>query len=241
MPQREHTSVEIIRRLQPWSLRRSTANVKGDVYEDFLGKTFRDDLEWRHVNRGSKYYPLFEYLQRSGQDEVTLTFAEIEALLELDLPPSARTQRAWWSNRSQGALQASAWMEAGYHAEDLDFKPFEGTTVWDIFGKNTSKDVIMQFDTGNAMLGGVSRTGLVDFMKRYPGRSRTIHFKEYSETEDKGVLGEGKVNWPEFLKVCEADVNIEWYIIEQEKYPYSRLETIRRSIKNLKQIIEKTK
>lgn len=39
-----HTTVEIVRRLQPWSLRRSSADVKGGVFEDFLGKTFRDDL-----------------------------------------------------------------------------------------------------------------------------------------------------------------------------------------------------
>jgi type I restriction enzyme M protein len=39
-----HTTVEIVRRLQSWSLRRSTADVKGGVFEDFLGKTFRDDL-----------------------------------------------------------------------------------------------------------------------------------------------------------------------------------------------------
>lgn len=39
-----HTTMEIVKRLQPWSLRRSTADVKGGVFEDFLGKTFRDDL-----------------------------------------------------------------------------------------------------------------------------------------------------------------------------------------------------
>lgn len=39
-----HTTYEIVKRLQPWSLRRSTADVKGGVFEDFLGKTFRDDL-----------------------------------------------------------------------------------------------------------------------------------------------------------------------------------------------------
>jgi len=39
-----HTTREIAQRLQPWSLRRSTADVKGGVFEDFLGKTFRDDL-----------------------------------------------------------------------------------------------------------------------------------------------------------------------------------------------------
>ena len=36
------------------------------------------------------------------------------------LPESARSKRAWWSNRSKGALQASAWMEAGYRVEDVD-------------------------------------------------------------------------------------------------------------------------
>jgi type I restriction enzyme M protein len=30
--------------LQPYSLRRSSADIKGGVFEDFLGKTFRDDL-----------------------------------------------------------------------------------------------------------------------------------------------------------------------------------------------------
>ncbi len=39
-----HTTVEIVKRLQPWSLRRSSADVKGGVFEDFLSRTFRDDL-----------------------------------------------------------------------------------------------------------------------------------------------------------------------------------------------------
>lgn len=39
-----HTTMEIVKRLQPWSLRHSTADVKGGVFEEFLGKTFRDDL-----------------------------------------------------------------------------------------------------------------------------------------------------------------------------------------------------
>ncbi len=39
-----HTTMQIVERLQAWSLRKSTADVKGGVFEDFLGKTFRDDL-----------------------------------------------------------------------------------------------------------------------------------------------------------------------------------------------------
>lgn len=68
----------------------------------------------------SKYQPLLEYLRRSEQREVTLTFAQIELLINDTLPASAWVKRAWWSNRSKGALQASAWMEAGYLVEKLD-------------------------------------------------------------------------------------------------------------------------
>ena len=72
------------------------------------------------MKEGSKYYPLFIYLKESNQDEVSLTLSQIETLLKTSLPPSARTQRAWWSNRSRGALQAAAWMAARYHVTGLD-------------------------------------------------------------------------------------------------------------------------
>jgi DNA-binding transcriptional regulator YiaG len=72
------------------------------------------------MNKNGKYYPLFEHLRRSGQDEVALTFAKIEALLGCDLPDSARSSRGWWSNRGGGGLQSQAWMEAGYHVVAVD-------------------------------------------------------------------------------------------------------------------------
>jgi DNA-binding transcriptional regulator YiaG len=72
------------------------------------------------MKEGSKYKPLLEYLRSSNQSEVILTFAEIEALMNNPLPNSAKSKRAWWSNRSKGALQALAWMNAGYRVEDVD-------------------------------------------------------------------------------------------------------------------------
>jgi DNA-binding transcriptional regulator YiaG len=72
------------------------------------------------MKEGSKYYPLFTYLKESGQDEVLLTLSQIETLLNTSLPRSAWTHRGWWSNRSKGALQAAAWMDAGYHVTDLN-------------------------------------------------------------------------------------------------------------------------
>ncbi len=74
------------------------------------------------MNPGSKYFPLYEHLRASKQDKVTLALNIIESLIGERLPASARTRRAWWSNRRSGAVQADAWMEAGYHAEEIDLE-----------------------------------------------------------------------------------------------------------------------
>ena len=73
------------------------------------------------IKPGSKYYPLFEHLQTCNGDETTLTFEEIEALLHNPLPASAFKRKNWWSNRdSDSALQAKAWVSAGYHIKTVD-------------------------------------------------------------------------------------------------------------------------
>lgn len=70
----------------------------------------------------SKYQQLYDYLRRQGHDEVILTISEIEQLIENRLPATARTQRAWWSNRRKGAVQATAWVQAGYHAVEINLE-----------------------------------------------------------------------------------------------------------------------
>ncbi|MCA9918669.1 MAG: helix-turn-helix transcriptional regulator [Anaerolineales bacterium] len=49
-----------------------------------------------------------------------MQFSELEILLGTGLPGSARTRVGWWSNRSKGAVQAAAWMDAGYHVRSVD-------------------------------------------------------------------------------------------------------------------------
>jgi transcriptional regulator with XRE-family HTH domain len=73
-----------------------------------------------HMKEGTKYYPLYAHLQQNDQDEIVLNITEIERLLDIKLPATARTQRAWWSNRSSGSVQSQAWMGAGYHVTEID-------------------------------------------------------------------------------------------------------------------------
>jgi DNA-binding transcriptional regulator YiaG len=80
------------------------------------------------VKPGSKYFPLFEYLRRQNQDRVRLSFDAIDRLISGGLPASARQGRAFWSNRSQGAFQAQAWLDAGYWVEAAD--PNSGQVIF---------------------------------------------------------------------------------------------------------------
>ena len=69
---------------------------------------------------GTKYHPLFEHLLFSGQGRLTMTFAEIEAIVGAPLPPSARRREEWWSNSPRGHSQARAWLRASYRASRVD-------------------------------------------------------------------------------------------------------------------------
>jgi len=74
------------------------------------------------IKPGAKYFPLFEHLRRLGEDQIRLDFQALELLIGSRLPASARDGKAFWSNRGQGALQAAAWMQAGYHVAEVDLE-----------------------------------------------------------------------------------------------------------------------
>jgi DNA-binding transcriptional regulator YiaG len=79
------------------------------------------------MKQGSKYYPLYAYLKQTNQSEITMTISEIETLINHKLPATAWDKKAWWSNRSKGALQACAWIDAGYHTQNIDLEKQEIT------------------------------------------------------------------------------------------------------------------
>ena len=66
----------------------------------------------------SKYDPLSGHLRRQRQDELELTFVEIERILGAMLPKSAALPQ-WWSNVTDPKtthVQRKAWRDAGYDA-----------------------------------------------------------------------------------------------------------------------------
>ena len=72
------------------------------------------------IKPGSKYHQLHVFLRGRREESVVLTFGAIEKMIGDALPESARAGKAFWSNRSQGALQASAWVQAGFLVTEVD-------------------------------------------------------------------------------------------------------------------------
>ena len=66
----------------------------------------------------SKYDPLRDYLRGQSAASLTLSFAQIEALVPL--PAAAKRYAFWWSNedvRTTVHVQCRAWQTASYLAE----------------------------------------------------------------------------------------------------------------------------
>lgn len=158
------------------------------------------------------------------------------------LPEERISSRAAWLENaklfSELAEKLKAYnMYVGYHSHAGDFKPLDGEWPWDTFYGNASKDVVMQLDMGNSMAGGVSSQGLVDILKKYPGRARTVHMKEFSATNEKAIVGEGDVKWKEIIAACREQGVTDWYVIEQESHAYPPMECVERCLQNLKKLV----
>lgn len=102
----------------------------------------------------SKYAPLRDHLLSLKSDHWSASFSEIEDVLGLSLPASARKFPAWWANQNpRSHVQCSGWLDAGWRASNLnltaervtflhsggqlsgleehDHKPTKSTLEWD--------------------------------------------------------------------------------------------------------------
>lgn len=114
-------------------------------------------------------------------------------------------------------------MFCGYHCHTGEFKKLGDKTFWELFAENTTQDVVLQQDCGWSYVAGQDPAALI---RKYPGRSRTLHIKPSVVKQDqatkKAILGQDSVPWPNVLKAAKEVGNTDWLTIEQETYPDGR-------------------
>ncbi|MBW8039650.1 MAG: sugar phosphate isomerase/epimerase [Planctomycetes bacterium] len=152
------------------------------------------------------------------------------------LPGKYRSSRKAWQETAKLFNELSDkvkphGMQVGYHNHNIEFRPLDGEMPWDTFFGNTKKEVIMQFDTGNAMGGGGDP---VVFLKRYPGRATTVHLKAFSKSKPNAIIGDDELPWQEIFQICETIGQTKWYIVEYESDAYPPLVSIEKCLEAMR-------
>lgn len=130
----------------------------------------------------------------------------------------------------------------GYHNHWHEFQTFgDGSVGYDILLNGTDPELVFfELDTCWVSVGGFDP---VDYCKKYPGRFKLAHIKDYlNERDDKGRIlqtdvGKGEMDFNKVIPALE-DNGTEYLIIEQEGGVGKSIDYVKNSLNNLKEILK---
>lgn len=130
-------------------------------------------------------------------------------------------------------------MYTGYHNHREEMLGEHGATPWDVIGKNTKTEVIMQQDVGWTE---VADKDPVDFIKAYPGRTITTHYKAsapYPGNTEHPIIGQDTTDWEALIIANRTVGGTLWLVVEQEVYPegMTPMQSVEASLKGLQKVL----
>ncbi|WP_448213571.1 sugar phosphate isomerase/epimerase family protein [Colwellia sp. MEBiC06753] len=109
-------------------------------------------------------------------------------------------------------------MTVGFHNHQYEFASYKSKTFWDYIASNTPENVVLQLDVGWVFY---ANHNPIDYIKRYPGRTLTTHYKIHVKEGEKlsAIIGENHFDWPSIIKANLTVGGTKWIVLEQEQYP----------------------
>jgi sugar phosphate isomerase/epimerase len=158
------------------------------------------------------------------------------------LPEDMRSSADTWKKTAglfnEIGLKCSEYgIKFGYHNHEFEFQKFGDEYGLDILAANTQPEYcFMQLDVYFIELSGLNP---VDFIKKYNGRSPTLHMKDMKSFDDKQntIIGKGIVDFNGIAKAAKMS-GTEWFIIEQEEYEEDHVESLKKGCIYLKNILK---
>ena len=179
--------------------------------------------------QGDKISATVEFNQAIGNRNLIIRSLPADVYKSADLLKKTADQ----VNEAAEKLKAHK-LRVGYHNHTTDFNRIDGEYWWNRFADQTSKDVILQLDTGNASeMAGVT---VLDLIKRNAGRTISMHVKPFSKKNPDAYLGADELDWPAIMTAAESTGGIEWYIIEYEREGVPPLESLKANLDGLKKL-----
>ncbi|MCF0234062.1 MAG: TIM barrel protein, partial [Thermoguttaceae bacterium] len=133
-------------------------------------------------------------------------------------------------------------MYVGFHGHTGDFLYIKDTeeSAWTTFFNNCDPRVIAQVDVGwcnNAWRKNGVKLNPVETLAALPGRGKRIHIKSNGDVHGCCVAdADDPVDWGGVLDVCRTVAGTEWFVVEQEQWKVSSMDSARECLDNLKKI-----
>jgi len=125
-----------------------------------------------------------------------------------------------------GATFRAHGLHFAFHNHNNELAVVEGRRVFDwILDAAAPRDLGCQADVYWVQVGGKDPA---EFIREQGRRIRTVHLKDEKE------IGTGPVNFPSVFAALEAIGAVEWYVVEVEQYNFAPLESVRRSLAQLR-------
>lgn len=124
-------------------------------------------------------------------------------------------------------------LKTGFHNHDREFGEIDGGTPFDTIFSSTDDDFIMQVDIGWVFHAGKD---VRDYLRKYPGRSETVHAKAWSASNETACIGEDDIPWRDVLQ-CAVDVGqTKWFIVEHERHAGDPVANVRTCLDHLRSL-----
>jgi sugar phosphate isomerase/epimerase len=142
-----------------------------------------------------------------------------------------------WADRlnNAGARARERQIWVGFHNHANDFTPIGGTVPYDVLMEHTDPGILrMQLDTGNLAMAGLDPH---EYMKRFGPRYWSFHIKDVprAKAEHDTELGAGVIDFKRLLASIER-IDEKHLFVEQETYPGTPLESMRRDFRYISEL-----
>lgn len=212
---------------------------------DLLKKSLRDSglaltgwhVEWRNLQK-DRFSQTVSYLQAAGCPVAVIPC--LGGKWQVAHGPEEECRDIWlyYAEEINGICERlkAEGIRTGYHNHEHEFQlVYDGKRVFDLLFESLSRDVIMEFDSGNCIEG---MDDPMRVLEKYRDRDKILHLKPFSHEKGFNVtLGEAEDanDWKAVLNPENAEYL--WLLIESENEVLPEMENARLCIQGLKKYI----
>lgn len=156
---------------------------------------------------GSSPDEKFSYIKRIGCSYISLGIG------------GTQTPEDFADQVNRAALYAEKYgLTLQYHNHGQEYVKKDGVYLMDRILEVCPGQMLFEPDVGWM---GIAGCGAVEGIRRYTGRIRVIHMKDYSRKSREEFLfrptGFGSMNWTPVIQYCEEHIRPEWYVCDHDK------------------------